>query len=94
MPCSQFPAPYSFFNGIAYTPPQVMFASTGRKDRLPNIEETRVFVFRDEEFMQLCQSNHDVGYPVMRELSKAISRRLVATRLQLLDLFANESGSR
>jgi len=58
------------------------------------IEETHVIVFRDEEFMQLCQSNHDVGYPVMRELSKAISRRLVATRLQLLDLFANESGAR
>ena len=24
-------APYSFFNGVAYTPPQVMFASTGAK---------------------------------------------------------------
>jgi flavin reductase (DIM6/NTAB) family NADH-FMN oxidoreductase RutF len=43
-------APYSFFNGVAYTPPQVMFASTGSKgdqngtkDSLANIEETRVF---------------------------------------------------
>ena len=25
-------APYSFFNGVAYVPPQVMFASTGVKD--------------------------------------------------------------
>ena len=25
-------APYSFFNAIAYVPPQVMFASTGTKD--------------------------------------------------------------
>jgi flavin reductase (DIM6/NTAB) family NADH-FMN oxidoreductase RutF len=43
-------APYSFFNGVAYTPPQVMFASTGSKDdqsgtkdSLANIEATGVF---------------------------------------------------
>ena len=43
-------APYSFFNGVAYSPPQVMFASTGAKpdqqntkDSLANIEATGVF---------------------------------------------------
>lgn len=36
-------APYSFFNAVAYTPPQVMFASTGVKDSLRNIRETGVF---------------------------------------------------
>ncbi|HHL22509.1 MAG TPA: flavin reductase family protein [Aliiroseovarius sp.] len=43
-------APYSFFNGAAYEPPQVMFASTGSKDdrdmgkdSLGNIRETGVF---------------------------------------------------
>ena len=43
-------APYSFFNGIAYVPPQVMFANTGTKpdrdngkDTLANIRETGVF---------------------------------------------------
>lgn len=43
-------APYSFFNGVAYTPPQVMFASTGTKqdqdrgkDSIANIEATGVF---------------------------------------------------
>ena len=43
-------APYSFFNGVAYTPPQVMFASTGQKpdvdgtkDSVANIRETGVF---------------------------------------------------
>lgn len=43
-------APYSFFNGVAYTPPQVMFATTGdkpdrdgTKDSLSNIRETGVF---------------------------------------------------
>ena len=36
-------APYSFFNAVAYVPPQVMFASSGRKDSLTNIEATGVF---------------------------------------------------
>ncbi|MFY0679305.1 MAG: flavin reductase family protein [Thalassovita sp.] len=43
-------APYSFFNAVAYTPPQVVFASTGTKDdqdgtkdTVANIRETGVF---------------------------------------------------
>lgn len=36
-------APYSFFNAVAYVPPQVMFASTGRKDSLRNIRQSGVF---------------------------------------------------
>ncbi len=43
-------APYSFFNAVAYMPPQVMFASTatkpdrdGTKDSVANIRETGVF---------------------------------------------------
>jgi flavin reductase (DIM6/NTAB) family NADH-FMN oxidoreductase RutF len=43
-------APYSFFNGVSYEPPQVMFASTGRKpdrargkDSIGNAIDTGVF---------------------------------------------------
>ncbi len=40
-------APYSFFNGVAASPPTVMFAPTGqpvaRKDTLSNVRETGVF---------------------------------------------------
>ncbi|QGX97505.1 flavin reductase family protein [Roseovarius faecimaris] len=43
-------APYSFFNAVAYVPPQVMFASTGSKpdrdgtkDSVAQIRETGVF---------------------------------------------------
>ncbi len=50
-------APYSFFNGIAYTPPQVMFSSTGvkpdqteSKDSLANIRETSVFCVNVVEY--------------------------------------------
>jgi len=50
-------APYSFFNGVAYEPPQVMFASTGAKedqdntkDSLANIRATGVFCVNIVEF--------------------------------------------
>jgi flavin reductase (DIM6/NTAB) family NADH-FMN oxidoreductase RutF len=36
-------APYSYFNAVAYSPPQVVFASNGVKDSLRNIRETGVF---------------------------------------------------
>lgn len=36
-------APYSFFNAVAYVPPQVVFSSTGTKDSLTNIRDTGVF---------------------------------------------------
>ena len=43
-------APYSFFNAVAYVPPQVMFSSTGKKpdrddtkDSVSNIRDTGVF---------------------------------------------------
>jgi flavin reductase (DIM6/NTAB) family NADH-FMN oxidoreductase RutF len=44
-------APFSFFNAVAYVPPQVMFSTTGPhadggvKDSLHNARETREFVF-------------------------------------------------
>lgn len=38
-------APYSFFNAVNDAPPIVMFASTGRKDSLRNIEETGEFAY-------------------------------------------------
>jgi flavin reductase (DIM6/NTAB) family NADH-FMN oxidoreductase RutF len=44
-------APFSFFNAVAYVPPQVMFSTTGphaeggAKDSLANVRETGEFVF-------------------------------------------------
>ena len=50
-------APYSFFNAIAYVPPQVMFSSTGTKpdrgdtkDSVANIRETGVFCVNIVEY--------------------------------------------
>ncbi|MEL7041249.1 MAG: flavin reductase family protein [Pseudomonadota bacterium] len=50
-------APYSFFNGVSYTPPQVMFASTAGKpdraqgkDSVSNALETGVFCVNIVEY--------------------------------------------
>lgn len=48
-------APYSFFNAVAYTPPQVMFSSTGVKDSVLNIRETGVFCVNIVEEAMLHQ---------------------------------------
>ena len=57
-------APYSFFNAIAYAPPQVMFASTGRKDSVTNIEATGVFAISIVEFAAREAMNLSSGsYP-------------------------------
>lgn len=50
-------APYSFFNAVAYVPPQVMFASTsskddqdGTKDSMANIRDTGMFCVNIVEY--------------------------------------------
>ena len=61
-------APYSFFNGVAYEPPQVMFASTGGKpdrtrgkDSLANIEDSGVFCVNIVEQAALEAMNISAG---------------------------------
>ena len=57
-------APYSFFNAVAYVPPQVMFASTGAKpdqdgtkDSVSNIRETGMFCVNIVEYAMLDAMN-------------------------------------
>ena len=38
---------------------------------------------------EACEQDHDLGYLVMRRLSRVVAGRLQVTRLQLLDMFAN-----
>ncbi|HHB80556.1 MAG TPA: flavin reductase family protein, partial [Aliiroseovarius sp.] len=61
-------APYSFFNGVAYEPPQVMFATTGTKsdrdfgkDSLDNINETKVFCVNVVEAAAIDAMNISAG---------------------------------
>lgn len=61
-------APYSFFNAVAYTPPQVMFASTSTKpdrgdtkDSVANIRETGVFAVNIVEYAMRDVMNASSG---------------------------------
>lgn len=61
-------APYSFFNAVAYEPPQVMFASTTNKkdrhfgkDTVANIDETGVFCVNIVAFDMRDQMNKTSG---------------------------------
>jgi CRP/FNR family cyclic AMP-dependent transcriptional regulator len=41
-----------------------------------------------EKLQALCDRDHDFGYVFMRRMSNVIASRLLVTRLQLLDMFA------
>ncbi len=69
-------APYSFFNAVAYVPPQVMFASTsakpdrdGTKDSVANIRDSGVFCVNIVEFAMRDVMNRTSG-PWGREVDE------------------------
>lgn len=69
-------APYSFFNAVAYVPPQVMFASTSSKpdrgdtkDSVSNIRDTGVFCVNVVEYAMRDLMNVSSG-PWPREVDE------------------------
>lgn len=52
------------------------------------IEPTQAVAMTGTDLRRLCEVDHEVGFHVMRQVSGALTQRLLATRLQLLDLFA------
>lgn len=53
------------------------------------LEDTQVLSIRGADALSLCQSNPEFGYLLMRQVAQTLANRLVATRLQLLDLFGD-----
>jgi CRP-like cAMP-binding protein len=51
------------------------------------LESTRLIAIPGAGLAALCEANQEIGYRVMRQMARALAQRLVATRLQLLDLF-------
>ena len=90
-------APYSFFNGVAYAPPQVMFSTTGSKpdrlrgkDTLGNIEQTQVFCINvvEEEGMGPMNASSQ-GFPAGTDefaaahVTKAACKAIACSRVAL-----------
>jgi CRP/FNR family transcriptional regulator, cyclic AMP receptor protein len=55
-------------------------------------EDTELVVVPADRLKELCESNSKFGYHLMKRMADALSKRLVATRLQLLDLFADTTA--
>ncbi|QPH52320.1 flavin reductase family protein [Pontivivens ytuae] len=88
-------APYSFFNAVAYVPPQVMFASTSAKDdrhmgkdSVANIDETGVFCvnivsYEMRDVMNLTSGNYhgDEDEFAMAGLERAECETIACSRV-------------
>ncbi len=53
------------------------------------MEDTQLVVVQASDALALCDVEPAFGYHLMRQVAHALANRLVATRLQLLDLFAD-----
>lgn len=52
------------------------------------LQPTEVLALAAAPLRKLCATNHDIGYALMRQVSISLAKRLLATRLQLIDVFA------
>jgi CRP/FNR family transcriptional regulator, cyclic AMP receptor protein len=71
--------------GWSSVTPVVRQRTAGARAVLPS----RLVAFDANELRKLCDEDHDFGYYVMRRLANVVAGRLMTTRLQLLDMFAN-----
>jgi CRP-like cAMP-binding protein len=71
--------------GWSSVTPVVRQRTAGARAVLPS----RLVAFDARELYILCEEDHDFGYYVMRRLANVVAARLMTTRLQLLDMFAN-----
>lgn len=55
------------------------------------LDATRVIAFDARCLRELCEQDHDLGYEIMKRFAQVITRRLEATRLQLVDVYAAHS---
>jgi CRP-like cAMP-binding protein len=56
------------------------------------VEDTEVLRASGKELNSICDEDHEFCHHLLRSLAQALSERLVATRLQMLDLFAEENN--
>ena len=73
--------PGEMFSWSALVEPRIENASAR-----PSVD-TEVLRVDGETLMKLCEEDSALGFEVYRTLAKVISSRLIATRLQFLDVF-------
>ena len=58
------------------------------------LEDSELIAISGRKLLSLCDRNPEAGYRIMRQMAVALSKRLSATRLQLLDLFGGDGRSK
>lgn len=71
--------------GWSSVTPVVRQRTAGARAVLPS----RLVAFDANELRRLCDEDNALGYYVYRRLANVVAGRLMTTRLQLLDMFAN-----
>ncbi len=56
-------------------------------------EDTQAISISAPHLLEICEEHQEVGFQIMRRMAQSLCRRLVATRLQLLDLFSDETAA-
>jgi len=57
------------------------------------LQETQAVALPGARLLEICGAHHEAGFHVMERMASALAQRLFATRLQLLDLFAEPAGA-
>ncbi len=53
-------------------------------------EPTRALAFDGAALRRMCESDHDLGYEILKRFVGVIADRLQAARMQLIDVYATE----
>jgi CRP-like cAMP-binding protein len=51
------------------------------------LEPTRLLAFNAPCLRGVCETDYEIGYPLVRRFAEIITQRLQATRLQLVDMY-------
>lgn len=57
------------------------------------VNDVQLVVIPALALRRLCETDHEVGYQIARQMAAALSKRLIATRFQLLDLFSHPDAA-
>jgi len=56
------------------------------------VETTRAIALDGECLRNKCEQDHDLGHELLKRFAEIITQRLMATRLQLLDIYGVKGG--
>ena len=56
------------------------------------LQDSVLYIASASELRAVCKSDRELGFYLMREIACSLGKRLLATRLQMLDLFCHDTA--